>query len=938
MQGAKKIFRFFLALFAMCVFAAPVIAQTTLGISGDKMTIDGQPKFLLGVSYFDALGWKTSELDGFQARKFNLIRIFMDWPHPSRGFINSDGSLKNTASLLSLVRACAARGIVVEVSILTSLYDAANPTSSTLTMQSRENGVRNTVRLLKSEPNVFYDICNEHDVAWNGATTTITHAQAATLFQAGRAEHAAAILTISSGYLYGDPIYPKMDGPHISADVNAGAAILSPHLPRTADWYDRTDQRVKDMKGYLASIGRNIPVYLQEEQRRGEGDDSTSNLVTKAHFVQAASEAKTAGAAAWVFHTNAGFDMSIASFFSQLDSVELDTINSIGSAIFGTPPTVSITSPANGSAFTAPANIMLSANASDSDGAVSKVEFYRGGTTLIGTDTTSPYSLTWNSVAAGSYALTAKATDNAGGVTTSGAIGINVTTTPVTQILPPTITAPANGAVLSGTSVTISWTAVADAAGYLVRCEDLTGTTPFDPRNTSNGVPFLYIDRYTSTSITTTAVAGRSYKFWIHSVKSNFSYADTTTWSSAAELRFSTSLGTPNAPPTVSITSPANGSTFTAPANVTVNANALDSNGTVTKVDFYNGTTLLGTDTTSPYAFTWTNVAAGSYSLSAKATDNLGAVGTSNTVTITVAASVSNDAAAGIVSIPTAMTAGRTYAVSVAMRNSGTSTWTAAAGYKLGSQNPQDNTTWGTNRLTLAATDAIAPGQTKTFAFNVTAPITAKAYNFQWRMVQEGVQWFGALSTNVSVTVSPDGGGSGSGTLNIAPEADTYIDQFNPSENYASSTSFSADGGPTGKLRKAYLRFNVTGLPTGAVVTDARLILVCRNTSALSGGRIRKFQPTNASWAETGPTWEDPLAGENASDILSTLGAVTPDTAYAFTNLASAVLANGRVTFKISSTEVDGAAYYSKEHTTAAQRPVLRISYATAALAPSGNG
>jgi hypothetical protein len=91
-----------------------------------------------------------------------------------------------------------------------------------------------------------------------------------------------------------------------------------------------------------------------------------------------------------------------------------------------------------------------------------------------------------------------------------------------------------------------------------------------------------------------------------------------------------------NTPPTVSITAPANGATYTAPASVTINATAADPGGSVSKVDFYQGATLLGTDTTSPYSYSWTNVAAGSYSLTAKATDNGGAVTTSAAIGITV--------------------------------------------------------------------------------------------------------------------------------------------------------------------------------------------------------------------------------------------------------------------------------------------------------------
>ena len=92
----------------------------------------------------------------------------------------------------------------------------------------------------------------------------------------------------------------------------------------------------------------------------------------------------------------------------------------------------------------------------------------------------------------------------------------------------------------------------------------------------------------------------------------------------------------PNAVPTVSIASPAPGGTFTAPASIGITASASDSDGTVVRVDFYSGGALIGSDTTSPFQFTWSNVGAGSYTLTARATDNGGAVSTSPGVGITV--------------------------------------------------------------------------------------------------------------------------------------------------------------------------------------------------------------------------------------------------------------------------------------------------------------
>ena len=98
---------------------------------------------------------------------------------------------------------------------------------------------------------------------------------------------------------------------------------------------------------------------------------------------------------------------------------------------------------------------------------------------------------------------------------------------------------------------------------------------------------------------------------------------------------------TSNPPPTVSLTGPANGATYTAPANMSITATASDSNGTVSRVDFYAGGTFLGSDASSPYSFNWTAVAAGSYSLTAVAVDNGGASTTSGAVNVAVWGTVS---------------------------------------------------------------------------------------------------------------------------------------------------------------------------------------------------------------------------------------------------------------------------------------------------------
>ena len=97
-------------------------------------------------------------------------------------------------------------------------------------------------------------------------------------------------------------------------------------------------------------------------------------------------------------------------------------------------------------------------------------------------------------------------------------------------------------------------------------------------------------------------------------------------------------LDNDNTSPVVSITSPANNTVYVAPARVTITASASDPDGVVYSVRFYNGKKYLKTDFTSPYTYTLSNLAAGTYTLTAKATDFFGAETTSAPVTITVEA------------------------------------------------------------------------------------------------------------------------------------------------------------------------------------------------------------------------------------------------------------------------------------------------------------
>jgi len=88
-------------------------------------------------------------------------------------------------------------------------------------------------------------------------------------------------------------------------------------------------------------------------------------------------------------------------------------------------PSVSLTSPGSNAAFKAPANIPLAVQAADTDGSIANVEYFYG-TTFITSLSAPPYSFVWTEVPQGTYALTARVTDNLGGVMTSVTVNVTV--------------------------------------------------------------------------------------------------------------------------------------------------------------------------------------------------------------------------------------------------------------------------------------------------------------------------------------------------------------------------------------------------------------------------------------------------------------------------------------------------------------------------------
>jgi len=128
---------------------------------------------------------------------------------------------------------------------------------------------------------------------------------------------------------------------------------------------------------------------------------------------------------------------------------------------------------------------------------------------------------------------------------------------------------------------------------------------------------------------------------------------ETSSYSNSTSTSGTSTTPQSNTAPSVSISSPA--LTYTAPANITLNATASDQDGSITKVEFYNGTTKIGEDTNSPYSISLSNMSATQYSFNAKAFDDKGASGDSQKISIAVNTS-QTPVTQPIVTLPTTVT------------------------------------------------------------------------------------------------------------------------------------------------------------------------------------------------------------------------------------------------------------------------------------------
>ena len=379
-------------------------------------------------------------------------------------------------------------------------------------------------------------------------------------------------------------------------------------------------------------------------------------------------------------------------------------------------PTVSITRPQHGATIFVPADVVIEATARDSDGAVTRVDFFADGNRLS-TDRSAPYRTTWRNVPSGDHTLTTIATDDRGATRSSAPVVISVRADDAVTVS----LRNGSGAYNGMTDTKIMRDTPAINFGSTSRLEidgspDSAAIFRWDVTSIPPGSRVLDA----SLSVRVFGLSGEVYEFyalkrnavesqatWERASRGNNwqkpgaagandrestvlgSIAGSSTGSTVIDLNssglakvqdwvdhparnyglilldyanadgldlrsgeygtvahrpqltitYEPAGGEPsNQSPTVSITSPTDGAVYTEPASLVIHASAADRDGNVTRVRFYADGKLLGSDTSSPYRFTWSSPGPGLRRLSAVATDSDGAVATSSTVRVDVKA------------------------------------------------------------------------------------------------------------------------------------------------------------------------------------------------------------------------------------------------------------------------------------------------------------
>jgi hypothetical protein len=322
--------RFNVVLLAM-VIAGGAAGETRLGVKGTRFTVNGEERFLLGISYYGALGaskeFILQDLQDMQRRGFNWIRVWATWAAFGNDVSAVDGEGNPRESYLErlrwLVAECHKRGMIVDVTV--SRGNGITGPTRLGNLESLKRAAGTLVSSLKRYRNWYLDMGNERNI---GDKRFVGYDELVEVRKVVKGLDAERLVTASHA---GDIDEEELGKYLFKVRVD----FIVCHRPRHAGSPGETADWTRRYMEWMKKLGRTVPVHYQEPFRRGY---SPERWEPKAgDFLADLKAAKKSGAAGWCLHNGdqkdkpeskpwRSFDMRDARLFDQLDEEEREFI------------------------------------------------------------------------------------------------------------------------------------------------------------------------------------------------------------------------------------------------------------------------------------------------------------------------------------------------------------------------------------------------------------------------------------------------------------------------------------------------------------------------------------------------------------------------------------------------------------------------------------
>lgn len=310
--------------------------RTVLGVRGNRFTINSEPAFLLGISYYGGLGapeeFVRRDLDDLSRRGFNWLRVFATWGPFGEDFaaVDAEGRPREPflGNLRRLVADCDRRGLILDITLS---RDAGSRGGGLPNFEAHERAVETLLGALKEHRNWYIDLANERDVR---DARFVPADELKTLREMVHRLDPGRLVTASLG------------GHDLSEEdareslLTVGLDFLSVHRPRGPESPRQTESRTRELRATMEAIGRSVPIHHQEPFRRGYTDWNPNAT----DFLDDLRGALAGGAAGWCFHNGSqrgapeerprrSFDLHDRRLFDQLDEVEREVVARVASVV-----------------------------------------------------------------------------------------------------------------------------------------------------------------------------------------------------------------------------------------------------------------------------------------------------------------------------------------------------------------------------------------------------------------------------------------------------------------------------------------------------------------------------------------------------------------------------------------------------------------------------